>query len=142
MASNRVQTDMRRASDAWKCVQAVENDREIENGKYGSRARDIGAMIMTDGLGAALAFLRTKNKEKAEGKATWALYRHISLWVTQQIGGTASDDLMQLLMQNDTPYYRRATTETLAYVVWLKRFAEGEFSREIEQAVKASDDNA
>ncbi len=140
MASKRTQLDMRRAEDAWKRVQEIKTGG-ADKGKYGKRAKDIGAMIMTDGLGAALAFLRTKNEEKVEGAATWALYRHISKWVTLQIDRTASDELMQQLMQNDTAYYRRATTETLAYVVWLKRFVEGEFGREIEQAEKASDNN-
>lgn len=138
MASNRKISDMARANHAWDCVKKVK-DSNIEKGKYGSKAKDLGAMIMTDGLGAALAFLRSKNEDKPEGKATWELYRNVSQWVTAQMGRSqnataqaqGSDDLLQRLMQGDTAYYRRATTEALAYVLWLKRFVEGEFGKEI-----------
>ncbi len=125
--SNRQSIDMKRASDAWDKVQEVRRG-VADKGKYGSRAKDIGALIMTAGLGPTLAFLRSKDD------AARLLYKHISEWVTPQVEfAKGSGDLMQRLMENDTPDYRRATTEALAYVLWLKRFVEGEFKEEIEK---------
>jgi CRISPR-associated protein Cmr5 len=85
---------------------------------------------LTNGLGQTLAFLCSKGKKEGRFKADSehaALYRHISKWVAKEMdwGG---DDLLTRLIDEDTGSddYRRATTETLAYLVWLKRFAEAE----------------
>lgn len=130
-------TDMRRAKSAWDNVKEIKAKSKEERKKYASRAKDIGALIMTTGLGAALAFLRakaTRNDQMPE-----RLYQQISKWVVSELGGTASDDLLILLTERDTLYYRRATTETLAYIIWLKRFVEGEFKGELEEAVAQGD---
>ena len=44
------------------------------------------------------------------------------------MGWTQNDDLLRKLTEPDagSDVYRRATAETLAYLVWLKRFAEAE----------------
>ena len=100
--------------------------------KYVSRSKDVGALIMTSGLGAALAFLRAKDD------AARLLYDHISTWVLGNIGKGQSNrpHLLAVIMdeRNDTAYYRRATTEAIAYATWLKRFVEGEFPKEAQEA--------
>jgi len=46
---------------------------------------------------------------------------------------TASNgDLLQWVLENDSVAYRRATTEALAFLTWLKRFAEAELPTEEE----------
>ncbi len=133
-------TDMRRADSAWGNVDHImkitahENDeeRKKKRGKYGSRAKDIGALIMTTGLGAALAFLRSK--ATAKDQMPQLLYKQISDWVISEVKPSEGSDLLALLMKSDTAYYRRATTEALAYIVWLKRFVEAEFKTELEAA--------
>lgn len=134
--SHRQSIDMLRAKDAWNRVSEVKRGG-ADRGKYGSRAKDIGALIMTAGLGAALAFLRSKDE------AARLLYRHISDWATPRVefAKGSGNDLLPRLMENDTTDYRRATSETLAYVLWLKRFVEGEFKEDIDKAQQQGDDN-
>ena len=79
-----------------------------------------------------MAFLRAKDD------AARLLYDHISTWVLGNIGKGQSDrpHLLAVVMDvaNDTAYYRRATTEAIAYATWLKRFVEGEFPKEAQEA--------
>jgi CRISPR type III-B/RAMP module-associated protein Cmr5 len=49
-------------------------------------------------------------------------YNHVSTWVSQELG--VQDDFLGWLLQQSTADYRRATAEVLAYLSWLKRFAE------------------
>jgi len=105
-----------RAAAAWACIEAVEgtNDAGLQK-KYGSLVRGLSAMIHTNGLGQTLAFLKAKGGEHHN-----TLLQHLSDWVSQ------GHDLLQKIMAQGTSStaYRHLTTETLAYLLWLKRFAE------------------
>ncbi|GAB4440169.1 MAG: hypothetical protein Kow00120_08210 [Anaerolineae bacterium] len=105
-----------RAKQAWRDVEGVGEDQT----KYGTLARKLPALIQTNGLGQTLAFLKSKKKESA----TQLLYRHLSSWVMQQMH--ANGDLLQAITGWTTEKYRRATTEALAYALWLRRFAEAQ----------------
>ncbi len=83
-------------------------------------------MILTNGLGHALTFLRAKNRPHHK-----ALYEALSAWLRDPLH-MQDTDLIEWLMQNSSNHYRRATTEALAYLVWLKRFAEAEIQGEGE----------
>jgi len=106
-----------RAASAWKAVESVPKD---EHGKYGSLVRGLPALIQTDGLGQTLAFLRAKGQDKVN--AHQIAYNQISQWVTGQLG--TKEALLDFILRTDTATYRRATTEALAYLQWIKRFAE------------------
>ncbi len=132
--------EMERAARAWQYVhEGVKNEHEDVRKVYSARARDLTALIHTDGLGQTLAFLLAKgkggDKEKAEKHFQIAhklLFQHLSTWVLQQVPppAAAAGHLLQALMEGDSPYYRRATVETLAFAGWLKKFAEAEFGAE------------
>ena len=78
---------------------------------------------MTNGLGQTLAFMLAKGGANRD-KPPALLYRHVSEWVTTQFADWHGADLLLKLTESSSEVYRRATTETLAYLVWLKRFAE------------------
>jgi len=63
--------------------------------------------------------------------------------VLGSIGKGQSDrpHLLAVIMdeRNDTAYYRRATTEAIAYATWLKRFVEGEFPKEAQEVTGGVD---
>src|SRR5207244_643045 len=107
-------------------------------GKYGSLAKKFPALVLTNGLGQALAFLRAKGKDsKGRDKPEFQnLYRHISIWVSSQIYNQKDGKLLERLIGDvagaacDSNTYRRATAETLAFMTWLKRFAEAELTSE------------
>lgn len=117
MTNSQQQTlQQQRAAHAWEQVEKIaQNDKE-----YGSLVRGLPAMIQHDGLAPTLAFLKAKGK----GHHLKA-YQQVSNWVKSQIAfGVTSTDLLECLIKNDSTTYRHATTEALAYLGWLKRFAE------------------
>lgn len=89
---------------------------------YGSLARKTPALIMSAGLGPTLAFLRAKGKDKGWDEHN-VLYRHLSGWVVKRLPGNPGD-LLDVVRQNSSDVYRLATVEALAFLTWLKRFAE------------------
>ncbi|HEY9786346.1 MAG TPA: type III-B CRISPR module-associated protein Cmr5 [Candidatus Obscuribacterales bacterium] len=124
-------TEQRRAARAWSNISAIKG--QDYEGRYGAVAKKFPALVLTNGLGQALAFLRAKNKPQHR-----AFYKHVSSWVTAQTYGIEGDDkLLERLIgaapgyESSSDIYRRATTETLAFINWLKRFAEAEL--EIEE---------
>jgi CRISPR-associated protein Cmr5 len=123
-------TEQKRAARAWADISAAKG--EDYEGRYGAEAKKLPALVLTNGLGQALAFLRAKNKPQHK-----ALYKHISTWVTAQTYAIEGDDqLLERLIgavpgcESSSDVYRRATTETLAFINWLKRFAEAELKIE------------
>jgi CRISPR-associated protein Cmr5 len=107
-----------RASHAWDVIQKVPAK---ERKKYGTLARKLPSLIQTNGLGQTLAFLCAKGG-KDDHDAHNVLYSHLSEWVVEQVG--SSGDLLEWVIKQDSGQYRRATTEAIAYALWLRRFAE------------------
>jgi CRISPR-associated protein Cmr5 len=99
---------------------------------YSSLARKVPMLVLTNGLGQTLAFLKAKGKNDPADEHT-VLFRHLSRWVLSQVAPSSpatNGDLLQWVLQNDSAAYRRATTEALAFLTWLKRFAEAELPTE------------
>jgi CRISPR-associated protein Cmr5 len=96
---------------------------------YGSQARSLPALIQTNGLGQALAYLLSKGKGDPK-KPHQLLYQHISTWVTKQLNWGADDKLLVKLTQYSSADYRRATSEAMALLIWLRRFAEARLIKE------------
>ena len=89
-------------------------------------------LVLTNGLGQTLAFLRAKGKNDSTDEHTM-LFQHLSRWVLSQVAPASTSDnrdLLQWVLENDSAAYRRATTEALAFLTWLKRFAEAELPTE------------
>jgi len=87
-------------------------------------------LVLTNGLGQTLAFLRSKKKEGQSDEHS-VLCGHLSVWTMGQVASDAGNqDLLEWVLNHDSVAYRRATTEALAYLTWLKRFAEAELPTE------------
>ena len=120
-----VQTiDQRRAKHAWEAIEKIKN----ANGKddYAREAKKLPVRIMTAGLGQALAFLHAKKKNK---HALENLVSDITTWIGGQnnaaIRLSDPSNLIKSIISGDTELLSRVTSETLAYMQWLNRFAEG-----------------
>ena len=127
MYSQRQTAEQQRAARAWQAVQLIEETYRDELGrKYNSLARGAPAMVQANGLGQTLAFYRAKagpGKDKITEHRLF--YNHLSVWVMSMLApGEDEEGLLEWLVLQDTQMYRRATAETLAYMIWLKRFAE------------------
>lgn len=120
--ANPQNLDQKRAAHALKCVGQVGKG---DGKEYRSLVKSAPANIQISGLGQTLAYWRSKNKHFAKD-----LYEHISVWVCQRMGWDEKDDLLTQITQCSTSEYRRATIEAMAFLNWLRRFAEAEFGGE------------
>ena len=159
--SKRQTKEQERAKYAWKCVENVfevakqigekeeaelrskgksaedarnrgEAKRRAFESDYGSLARGLPALIQTNGLGQTLAYLMSKGKGDLS-KPHQLLYLHISKWVTKELGWGENDNLLVKLTQESSANYRRATSEAMALLIWLRRFAEARLVKEEER---------
>ena len=134
-ANEKAKTARKNASDAVakeidKALQDLNAGGEKFRKSYGGLARSLPALVQTDGLGQAMAFLRAKGKDKQYDPHN-CIYSDISEWVVKQLGERKIDlqgrnDLLQVICTLDSHIYRMAVVESLAYLRWLKRFAEAE----------------
>jgi CRISPR-associated protein Cmr5 len=132
--SNQQTLEQKRASFAWQKIQDVKSNlAKKAQEEYSSLAKKAPADIQTNGLGQTTAFWRAKGFEngnpKDGGKNPHAqLLSHLTEWLkTQDALSLPTDNLVEWVSKNaQVDDYRRATTESIAFLVWLKRFAEAE----------------
>lgn len=118
--------DQMRASHAWECIRVVVSWKDSRDEKEKKAARDFAIQlkklptrIMAAGLGQALAFLYAKG-------TTPKLLDTLTEWVRERIRGEdETKPLLERLIHGDSDFQRRATSEVLAYLLWLGRFADG-----------------
>lgn len=111
-----------RAAYALERVQEAGKDAE-----YARLCRDLPAMLLQNGLGQSLAFLRSKRDEKAAGK----LYADISGWLIEKRGiYRVGDDLIEAVVSGERNEYVAAQEEALELCGWLKRFADALIGKE------------
>lgn len=126
--SNQRSLEQKRAEAAWKFVDEVKKADYAND--YGSLARSAPASIQNNGLGQTLAFWRAKGFDKGREKRNdphATLLRHVSQWLCTQLGLPAGQDVVQwIAVTAQTDQYRYATSEAIAFLQWLKRFAEAE----------------
>lgn len=128
--SHQQTLDQQRAKHAWDDIQSVVSRPDDFKKKYRSLARKVPMLVLTNGLGQTLAFLRAKGKDDPSDEHN-VLFRHLSAWTMGQVASRAGNqNLLDWVLNNDSVAYRRTTTEALAYLVWLKRFAEAELPTE------------
>jgi len=113
--------EQQRAKAAWESVRSVDaGDKE-----FLSLARGAPADIQANGLGQTLAFWKAK-----KGPGHNSLYRAVSGWVSERLSLRHGADLLEWVVKEaSTEDYRRATVEAMAFLTWLKRFAEAELAQ-------------
>ncbi len=137
----RQNSEQKRGAQAWENIRAIKNldkttkkDKKLEK-EYRSLARGLNAMIQINGLGQTLGFLNAKGSEKKPHYHL--LLTHLTEWMrdlshfrvaNSDVMKDRNDGLLMWVINSDTSNddYRRATTECLAFGVWLRRFAEAE----------------
>lgn len=111
--------EQERALFAYNEIDEVERSG---NKDYKSLVRGFASMILQNGLGQALAFLRAKGKSNQSDHHN-ILYRHINEWLKKD---ESNFDILNKIVNGQNEIYRLYTKETLAFLVWLKKFAEAE----------------
>jgi CRISPR-associated protein Cmr5 len=138
--SQQLSLEQKRAEAAWDAIEQVKqrNDRLDEKKKYAkeysSLARSAPADIQANGLGQTLAFWRAKGYERGQPKpdnAQAELFGHVANWLRKQkILPDGNDPVQWICKDATTDQYRRASAEAIAFLIWLKRFAEAELPKE------------
>ncbi|MFN3533510.1 MAG: type III-B CRISPR module-associated protein Cmr5 [Candidatus Brocadia sp.] len=121
--------EQKRAAEAWSCIQAVSED--IDNSKFKKEYRSIvmklPALILTNGLGQTLAFLKSKGKND-DSNPEKRVYEDLQGWLLKtdliNLGRVTHDELIERIMAIDSTKYRFVTMESLSFLNWLKRFAD------------------
>lgn len=112
-----------RASEAWHCIEVVHDENYAD--KYYQLAKGAPADIQSNGLGQTLAFWKAKGH--GEGRYFIVLFNHLSTWLQHQPGIMHNIDTLDWIVNAaTTSQYRRATAEAIAFLIWVKRFAEAE----------------
>ncbi len=119
-----------RAAYAFTCAK---EGREIS--EYESWAKKMPMLIKTNGLGAALAFLKSKAKKGEDGKPPnvyEVLYAHAKNWlihndcpIKELLGFSEQAELIEKVINLESPAYRAATIELITFFNWVRRFASG-----------------
>lgn len=130
--STRRTLEQKRGAQAWADISKIKGSGDTLEKEYRSIARGLNAMIQINGLGQTLGFLAAKGKNDSK-KAHYQLLQHLSAWMGKNFKTTNSDilkkhGLIQWITDPGTSSatYRRATTECMAFGLWLQRFAEAE----------------
>lgn len=104
--------DQERAAYAWEVVQGCSSD-------YKNLAKGAGALIMSNGLMATLAFYQDKGKDHHK-----KLLNHILSWIfTQGKNDVDFVNAMNTLHKAESQSYRNDTQEALDLLRWIRQFA-------------------
>ena len=121
--------DQQRAARAVQCIDKLMNDCDTaDQDNYAGEAKRLPVRIMASGLGQAMAFINAKAANRGGLKR---LHSDLTAWVirdqAKRIFASESlneDSLLHSVIRGDSEFLRWATTETLAFLQWLNRFAE------------------
>ncbi len=138
--------EQERASFAFKVVSEIKNKQKNIQEKYSSYVGKSPTMILTNGLGATLAFYLSKlkkpindadyrainpeNYSEPDAIAYAYLYKHISTWLAEGSGDngvfkglTGGRDPLKFIMSSPATKVIVLTNEALVILNWMKKFA-------------------
>ena len=124
MSSNKPTLEQQRAAHALKSVHDLE---QAPFGKhYRSYAESRPATIVMNGLGQACAtLLSAANGDGDREQAYKSLHHHLQAWLCRKEGVYPNaNSLIDAIVKHGQAEYVHAQSEALAYLVWLKKFAQ------------------
>ncbi|MCA3749636.1 MAG: type III-B CRISPR module-associated protein Cmr5 [Rubrobacter sp.] len=122
MAEQRT-LEQRRAADALAKIERLREAGRDKYGNYKSYVSSLPAAILANGLGQAVATVKSRKDRRGYPE----LYEHLSGWLC---GGDAESPyppgkgLLESITEHSQDDYLRAQAEALAYLTWLKKFAD------------------
>ncbi len=110
--------EVNKLSKLW----AAEPDKQKKfQSEFNSYASGLPAMIHMNGLGQAMAFCKTKGKDRDSYEQ---LYQLVSIWLCkEQQPYSGCSDVLTGITRKDRQHYQLAQVETLALMSWVKKFA-------------------
>lgn len=116
-----------RAAFAFEKVKGfVQSHPEKTNKEYRSYVKKLPAMIQVNGIGQSMAFCYAKGGVYAD------IYKQIEEWVQQQEAALmrkydpkGKGEFVETIVNMSSNDYRLITSEVIAYLNWMRRFADG-----------------
>lgn len=124
--------EQERAKHALARVREVEKTLSPEQqASYCSYVKELPTLIVMSGLGQAVATLLERSTRKAtDSKAYQRLSTHLASWLCRPGEPYAEHKtLIDAIVTCDQATYVRAHADALAYLVWLKKFAQAFLAR-------------
>ena len=134
------------ALEGKKILTKSQIDEEwYEDNNYKSYVKRLPSMILTNGLGQTLAFIVSKRKKEKDNKkpgteqnpknAYDLIYRQLTNYLKSNSSVRINmpqdkNELVEWVISLDSDKYRYVTEEVLAFLNWLKKFAEGMIEEE------------
>ena len=126
--------EQERAKVAWETIKNInqEKDKQFKR-EYRSWALKLPTLILTNGLGQSLAFLKSKGKNDIK-KVEERIYQDLQNWLFENItwGNANQNELMERIVNISSDKYRHVTIEALGFLNWLKKFADAVLPKEGE----------
>ncbi len=114
-----------RANYAFNCVKDAKKDfnSEKKSKEYKVLVKGFPSMIVNNGLGQALAFLKAKGKDHHS-----ALYKNIDDWFKNPASPITinNTDILKHIINSTSLDYRYITEEALLLINWFKKFVDAE----------------
>lgn len=117
--------EQERAAHALTCIREVDGTTFAT--EYRSYVEGLPATIVMNGLGQACATLLAGGNGKGEREHAYQkLHSHLQSWLCRTGGGVyaGSNSLIDAIVKHRHGEYVHAQAEALAYLVWLKKFAQ------------------
>ncbi|MCX7845569.1 MAG: type III-B CRISPR module-associated protein Cmr5 [Dictyoglomaceae bacterium] len=123
------------------------NSEYYEDDKYKSYVKKLPSMILSNGLGQTLAYIYSKRKKEKDNKKPGSkenpknaydlIYKQLTDYLKSDSTArikipTDKNELIEWVISLDSYNYRYVTEELLAFLNWLKKFAEGMIEEEEE----------
>ena len=129
--------EQQRAQHALQSVTQVQTKPKKYRDEFKSYAESLPANIVMNGLGQACAMLLAQAKGKsADQDAHRLLYDHLQDWIRGRDNAAVypnDQDLVKAVINHGQGEYVRAQFESLAYLNWLKKFAQAYLTEEEKQ---------
>ncbi len=142
MAASAHSIEQRRAKRALDAIETMAREDRKDKKKfleaYTSYAKSFPATILLSGLGQAVAMAMSRSGSGEGNKEAWgALVGHLETWLLKEageaspyfdaqyggVGKTPGLELVKKITALDQRAYVTAQAEALAYLQWLKKFA-------------------
>lgn len=120
----------RRAAHALACIDTLKHEGADSYGNYKSYVKALPANILMSGLGQAVATVRSRDR-----KGYPQLYEHLEDWLCgddpdvpyhkyPSDSAKHGNRLLYAITEHDQDTYIRAQAEAMAYLEWLRKFAD------------------
>lgn len=127
----------RNSLEQQEAMYALASVKDIQakkaSGDYFTQVKRLPAMVLTNGLGHSLAFLRSKaGKNSAEESGHRALFDDVAGWLQELEVYPSEGEIMEHILKGSMSKYLEAQSHVMRLLTWLVRFANAYLESEEE----------